>query len=419
MRPECRHTAPRMTTRPSTLSPFAHRAFFWLWLASLGSNLATAIQSIGASWTMTGLTREADMVALIQTAMSLPVMIFALLGGAVADVYSRPRVMLVCQIAMGLLSLGLAFLTAQGLTTPWGLLGFTFALGVGLAFYNPCSQASVGQLVPRGEIAGAVGLQILGFNVARSLGPAIGGAIVASTSATAAFVVTAFGYFAAAAILVIRKPLGDAPPAHPGGSLINAIGEGLSYAGRSPQIRTVLIRGAAFALTGSAAWALMPLVARDLIGGGPSQFGILLGALGVGAVIGGTASHAVRARFSAETIIRGAGLVYGLACLIVAAQPGLWLSFAALVIGGAGWVQALSGFSVTGQLWSPRAIVGRIAATINMIIYGGLAIGSWAWGHIADAVGLADAVALSGAMMVVLLLLGVVLPLPRHEDAPA
>ncbi len=405
--------------RPSTLSPFAHHAFLWLWLASLGSNLATAIQSVGASWTMTGLTDHADMVALIQTAMSLPVMLFALIGGAVADIYSRPRVMLACQLMMGALSLLLAVLAAKGLATPWSLLGLTFALGLGLAFYNPSGQASISQLVPRGEIAGAVGLQILGFNVARSLGPAIGGAIVAAAGATAAFVVTAAGYFAAAAILILRRPLGDAPPAHPGGSLVRAIGEGIGFVGRSREVRTVLVRGAVFTLAGSAAWALMPLVARDLIRGGPSQFGLLLGALGLGAVIGAAASHTVRARFSAEAIIRGAGLVYGLACLVVAAQPGLWASFLALVVGGAGWVQALSGFSVTGQLWSPRPVVGRVAATINMVIYGGIALGSWLWGYAADAIGLAEALAVSGGVMVVLPLLGVVLPLPRHEDAPA
>jgi MFS family permease len=409
---------PEAPKRPSTLTPFAHRAFLWLWLASLGSNLATAIQSVGAAWTMTGLTDQADMVALIQTAMALPVMIFALVGGAVADVYSRPRVMLICQLLMGAVSVLLAILAARGVVTPWSLLGLTFALGVGLAFYNPSGQASIGQLVPRTELAGAVSLQILGFNVARSLGPALGGAIVAAWSATAAFVVTAIGYFGAAAILLIRRPLGDAPAAHPGRSLAGAIGEGLAYVGRSPEIRTILIRGALFTVTGSAAWALMPLVARDLIRGGPSQFGLLLGALGLGAVIGAAASHAVRARFTAETIIRGAGLVYGVACLIVAAQPGLWPSFLVLVIGGAGWVQALSGFSVTGQLWSPRAVVGRVAATINMVIYGGLAVGSWLWGHAADAIGLAPALALSGGAMVALPLLGLALPLPRHEDAP-
>jgi MFS family permease len=405
--------------RPSTLSPFVHNAFLWLWLASLGSNLATAIQSVGASWTMTGLTDRADMVALIQTAMSLPVMLFALIGGAVADIYSRPRVMLACQLMMGAVSVLLAVLAAQGLASPWSLLGLTFALGLGLAFYNPCGQASISQLVPRGEIAGAVGLQILGFNVARSLGPAIGGAIVAASGATAAFVVTAIGYFAAAAILILRRPLGDAPPAHPGGSLTRAIGEGLGFVGRSREVRTVLIRGAVFTLVGSAAWALMPLVARDLIRGGPSQFGLLLGALGLGAVIGAAASHTVRARFSAEAIIRGAGLVYGLACLVVAAQPGLWVSFLALVVGGAGWVQALSGFSVTGQLWSPRPVVGRVAATINMVIYGGIALGSWLWGHAVGAIGLPEALAVSGGAMVLLPLLGLILPLPRHEDAPA
>jgi MFS family permease len=412
-------TAQAPQKRPSTLSPLAHRAFRWLLFASLGSNLANAVQSVGASWTMTGLTAQADMVALVQTATSLPIMAFALVGGAVADVHRRHRVMLVCQILMGAIALLLAFLTARGLTSPWSLLGLTFALGVGLAFYNPSVQAGVSHIVPRAELAGAINLQILGFNVARSLGPAIGGAIVAAYSPTAAFLITALGYFSAAAIIFARKPLGHLPAANPGGSLGRAIGEGLSFATRSPQVRTILIRAVTFTLAGSAAWALMPLVAKELIGGGPSQFGLLLGALGIGAVLGAGISHPMRARFSPEAITAGAGVVYGLACIAVAAQPGLWLSFAALVIGGAGWLQALSGFSVTGQLWSPRAIVGRVAATINMVVFGGLALGSWLWGHAADTFGLAQTMALSGGLMVVLPLLGLILPLPRHEDAPA
>jgi len=406
-------------SRASTFSPFVHSAFLWMWLTSLSSNLATAVQSVGASWAMTELSGRGEMVALIQTAASLPVMLFALVGGAVADLHDRARVMLVCQLAMGAAAALLALVAFRGTATPWTLIGLTFALGIGLAFYNPCVQASIGRLVPRAEVAGAVGLQILGFNVARSLGPALGGAIVAGAGAPIAFVVTAAGYLGAAIVLLVRRPVGRDPAgAVPRPSLTEAIGAGLRYAAGAPEVRTVLLRAAAFTLAGSAAWGLMPLVARDLVGGGPRQLGLLLGALGLGAVIGAGASHAVRARFSAETIIRGAGLLYGLACLVVALKPGLAASLVVLVIAGAGWVQALSGFSVTGQLWSPRPVVGRVAATINMVVYGGLALGSWAWGHVVDAAGIAPALAASGTAMLLLPLLGLAYPLPRHEDAP-
>lgn len=407
--------APR---RPSTLSPLSHRLYAALLMASFASNLGNAIQSVGASWLMTSIAPAADMVALVQTATSLPIMLFALVAGAVADLFDRRVVMLVAQIGMASASLLLAGLSFAGLVTPWTLLALTFLLGSGVALFNPSMQVTVGDVVPRAELAGAVSLNILGFNVARSLGPAIGGGIVAIGGSTAAFVTNAFSYFAAIIILAFWRR----PPAAPRANtaprrIFPAVVEGLRYVRAAPPIRIILIRATIFTLAGSAAWGLMPLVARDLVGGGPSAFGLLLSGLGVGAVIGALMSTAVRHRYSNEAIIRAAGIVFGTGCLIVAARPGLAISFAALVIGGAGWVQALSGFSVAGQIWSPRWIVGRVAATINAVVFGGLAIGSWLWGHVAETIGLAPAIATSGALMVLLPLIGVALPLPRNEDA--
>ena len=405
--------------RPSTLSPFRHRVFLALWLASLASNLGNAIQSVGASWLMTGIAPSADMVALVQTAVSLPVFLFALVGGAVADLYDRRRVMLGAQVLMASASFLLAALGFAGLVTPWLLLGLTFALGAGIAVFGPSMQVTVGQVVPRPELAGAVSLNILGFNVARSLGPAIGGGIVAIGGSAAAFVVNASSYLIAIAILALWRrpvPIRETTPAAKR-RILPAIAEGLRYVAAAPPIRIILIRAACFTLAGSAAWALMPLVARQLVGGGPSAFGLLLSGLGVGAVIGAAASTWVRLRFSNELLIRIAGVVFGAACVIVALRPGLPASFAALVVGGAGWVQALSGFMVAGQIWSPRWVVGRVASTITTVIFGGMAIGAWGWGHAAEAFGLAPAIAASGLLMILLPLLGVVLPLPRNEDA--
>ncbi|MDB5688920.1 MAG: transporter [Sphingomonas bacterium] len=411
-------TVPAAPRKPSTLSPLAHRLYLALLLASFASNLGNAIQSVGASWLMTSIAPAADMVALVQTATSLPIALFALIAGAVADLYDRRKVMLTAQIGMASASLLLAGLSFAGLVTPWTLLALTFLLGSGVALFNPSMQVTVGDVVPRAELAGAVSLNILGFNVARSLGPAIGGGIVAIGGSSAAFVVNGFSYVAAIAILAFwRRPPASPPAGAPKRRILPAVLEGLRYVRAAAPIRTILVRAAIFTLGGSAAWGLMPLVARDLVGGGPSAFGMLLSGLGLGAVIGALMSTAVRHRFSNEGIIRGAGIVFGAACLIVAAQPGLAISFVALVVGGAGWVQALSGFSVAGQMWSPRWIVGRVAATINAVVFGGLAIGSWLWGHIAESIGLAPAIATSGALMLVLPLVGLALPLPRNEDA--
>lgn len=407
--------------KPSALSPFSHGLFLALWLASFASNLGNAIQAVGASWLMTSIAPRADMVALVQTAMSLPVMLFALIAGAVADLYDRRKVMLAAQIGMATISFLLAGLAFAGLVTPWVLLTLTFVLGAGFAMFSPSMQVTVGSVVPRAELPGAVSLNILGFNVARSLGPAIGGGIVAIGGSSAAFVVNASSYIGAILILSLRRlPAADPPAGGISGSsgrIFPAIAEGLRYVWSAAPIRTILIRAILFTLGGSAPWALMPLVARNLVGGGPSAFGLLLSGLGVGAVIGALGSSWVRRRFSSETIIRWAGVIFGVACLAIAARPGLTISFLVLVIGGAGWVQALAGFSVSGQLWSPRWVVGRVAATINAVIFGGLATGSWLWGHVAEAIGLAQTIAVCGGVMILLPLIGLVLPLPRNEDA--
>jgi MFS family permease len=175
----------------STLSPLSHRLFLTLCLASLAGYFGNAIQSVGAAWLMTALDGRADRVALVQTAIQLPIMLLALVGGAVADLYDRRRVMLAAQTGIAFASALLAALAWEGLVTPWLLLSLTFALGIGTAFYNPAAQASLGATVPRPELAGAASLHILGFNVARTLGPALGGALVAFGGAVAAFVCNA------------------------------------------------------------------------------------------------------------------------------------------------------------------------------------------------------------------------------------
>jgi predicted MFS family arabinose efflux permease len=300
---------------------------------------------------------------------------------------------------------------------PPAIIGLTALLACGIACFNPALAASIGGIVPRAELAAAVALNILGFNVARSLGPAAGGAIVALGGAKAAFVANALSYLAVIAILWRWRPAPvERGPRRPLGAMI---GEGFAFAMGSREIRTILIRAVTFTATGSAAWALMPLVAANLLGAGSMVFGLLLGALGLGAVLGAATSTAIRRRFASETITRAAGVIYGLACIGVACRPGLAPMLALLVAGGAAWVQALSGFAVAGQLWSPRPLVGRVTAMVSSLTFGGIALGSWLWGHFAQGHGVAAALIASGTAMVVLPLIGLIWPMPRHEGAEA
>ena len=186
----------------STLAPFRHRIFLAIWTASLISNFGSLIQGVGASWLMTSIAPSADMVALVQAASSLPIMLFSLLAGAAADVWDRRSVMLVAQVAMLLTSAALSLLAYLGFLTPWLLLGLTFLLGCGAALYGPAWQSSVGEQVPRHVLPAAVALNSLGFNIARTVGPAIGGIVVAATGAQAAFLLNALSYIGLIIVLL-------------------------------------------------------------------------------------------------------------------------------------------------------------------------------------------------------------------------
>jgi MFS family permease len=404
-------------TGSTTLSPLRYRIFLLILLGSLLSNFGNAIQSVGAAWHLTAAHQPADVVALVQSAFNLPIMLLALPAGAWADMFDKRSVMLIAQCAMFGLSLLLAALALAGTSSPAVIIGLTALLACGVACFNPALAASIGGLVPRAELAAAVALNILAFNLARSLGPAIGGAIVAAGGAKAAFAANALSYLAVIAILWRWRPSpAERPERKP---LHSVIAEGFRYAMGSSPIRTIMVRAFTFTATGSAAWALMPLVAADLLHSGSVTFGLLLGALGLGAVIGAASATWFRNRFSGEAIIRAAGIIYGLGCVGASFAPALPLMLALLVLSGAGWVQALSGFSVAGQLWSPRPIVGRITAMVSSLTFGGIALGSWLWGHFAESHGVAMALFASGMGMILLPLIGLFLPLPRREAQPS
>lgn len=403
------------TRATTTFGPLAQRTFAMILLGSLLSNFGNAVQSVGATWQLTAAGQPADVIALVQTAINLPIMLLALPAGAWADMMDRRTIMLAAQIGMLGVSAGLVAIAFAGITPPALVIGLTALLAVGVACFNPALAASIGSVVPRAQLAAAVALNILAFNLARAAGPAIGGAIVALGGAGAAFIANALSYLLVIAVLWRWRPAASPPKERR--RLLPVIAEGLRFAAASPPIRTILLRALAFTMTGAAAWALMPLVAAELLGRGAEVYGFLLGALGVGAVIGAASATAFRTRFTPETITRAAGLIYGVGCVLVALRPGLVPMLALLVLAGAGWVQALSGFSVAAQLWAPREIVGRIVALASSVTFGGIALGSWLWGHFAESFGVAAALLASGGAMIALPLLGLLLPMPALERA--
>jgi MFS family permease len=405
---------PKSWRDSSTLAPFHSRIFAWIWTASLISNFGSLIQAVGASWMMTSIAPSADMVALVQASTTLPIMLLSLASGATADIWDRRLVMLIAQALMLVVAAVLTVIGFSGLITPWTLLALTFLLGCGTALYGPAWQSSVGEQVPRADLASAVALNSLAFNIARTAGPAIGGIIVAKAGPPAAFLINALSYVALIIVLVVwRRP--RPAPFLPPENMFMAMGAGIRYTRLSPDIRTVLIRGATFGILGSSVWALMPLIARDLIGGNAVTYGVLLGAFGSGAVLGALSSTTLRKRYTNEVIVRASTAGFGIGTVLTAVSSWHALSMAALMLGGASWVLALSTFNVTVQISSPRWVVGRTVAIYQMVTFGGLAVGSWLSGVVASQFSLVTCLVVSGALMTVSALLGRKLPLRQPE----
>jgi|TARA_R100000501_G_scaffold17919_1_gene34925 MFS family permease len=379
------------------------------------SNLGYVIQSVGAAWLMTEIARSPAMVALVQTSTSLPIMLLALLSGAIADSFDRRRVMLVAQGLMLFVSLALVFLSASDLITPYLLLGFTFLIGCGMALNSPAWQATVGDIVPKPVLPAAVAYNSIAFNVARSGGPAIGGAIVAAAGSAAAFAVNCFSYLPLIAVLLRWKvPPTDEelPPERIG----NAVTSGLRYFVMSPHHLVVIARSAIFAISASAVTALMPVIARDIIGGGALIYGLLLGAFGAGAVGGAFASARLRRSLSIERIVAIASLLIAIGAAGTALSGSLFTAMPALALAGCGWILGMSTLNVTIQLASPRWVVARAISVQQTAIFGGMALGSWLFGIAADNLGIPLALAICAALHLGSIIVGRFLPLPEFED---
>ncbi len=401
-----------MPQRASTFAPFQHSNFRTLWTATLVSNLGGLIQGVGAGWMMTTISDSPIMVALVQGATTLPIMLFSLASGALADNFDRRRIMLSAQIMLMLVSIALAAFAFMGWITPWLLLSFTFLLGCGTALHNPPWQASMGDIVPRADLPAAVTLNSMGFNLMRSVGPAVGGLIVATAGVATAFLVNAVSYVALIGALWRWKPL--YPPRNlPRESFVSAMSAGLRYVSMSPNLLTVMLRACLFGVTAISSLALLPLVARELVAGGALTYGGLLGAFGVGAIIGGVINGRVRERLSNEWIVRLACIGFGLSNILLAFSSNVWLSLLLLLPAGACWVMALSLFNVTVQLSTPRWVVARALSLYQTATFGGMAVGSWIWGVAADAYGPAMALLGSGVVLIVTVAVGLSYRLPE------
>ena len=369
---------------PLTIPLFRDR-----WIASTISSIGTWMQDTAGTWLMTVLTASPLLIALMQTAASLPVLLLGLLAGATADIFDRRRLLIFWQLWMLASVATLAVLTFLGHLSPWALLGFTFLLNIGSAMNNPAWQAIVPELVPRELIPDTVSLNAASNNLARALGPALGGLMVAAfarvhTGAGSVFFLNALSFAGVIWVLVNWKRTPLFKSALPAERIAGSIRSGLRYVRYSPTLQSSLLRAFTFTFFVSAIWSLLALVARRDLRAGALGYGILNGSLGLGAVIAATQLPKIRRRFPADTIIGGATLYQGLTLIVLALVHSPWIVLPVLILSGFAWTSAMSQLNVSVQLAVPAWVQARALGTYLMTFQGGLALGSILWGFVAE-----------------------------------
>lgn len=394
-----------------TFAPFAYPAFRAIWIANLASNLGSMVQSVGAAWLMTELTTSHQLIALVQASVTTPIMLLGVLAGAIADNYDRRVVMLVAQGAMLVVSALLALLTHTGAIGPWSLLAFTLAMGCGSALNAPAWQASVRLQVGPQDLPQAISLNTISFNLARSVGPALGGLLISLTSPALAFALNSLSFVALIVVLLRWRPQA---PARARSAIFVSIGQGLRYCAGSSPLRRILLRGFSFGFCAAGYQAIMPVLVRGKLHGGEIDYGLVLGGFGVGSIMTALWVAPARRRFGSEAVVRVATLGFAAAILWVAHAPTLPVALLGALAAGAGWVAVLTTLNVAMQLRSPEAILGRCLAIYQAATFGGMALGAYAMGLASDLVGLTPA--MTGAA----LLMGLsALALPLFAPMPA
>ncbi len=371
-----------MTESESPWAPLRYGVFRSLWLASIGSNIGTWMHTVGAAWLMTTLAASPLLVALVQTANSLPVFLLSIPAGTLADVVDRRKVLLVTQSLMLATAAMLGVVTLTGNIGPWSLLAFTFALGLGTTLNGPAWAATVPETVPRPILPAAVALNSVGFNISRAVGPALGGAIIAMSNAGAVFLLNAASFLGVITVLARWRPEG--PERTPfAGDVQAALKEGVEYGLGTPGYRAILVRAGVFSFSASALWAMLPVVASRNFGDS-AGYGILLGCIGAGSVIGATLLGNFRRRFAPDRVILAGTVTFACMSASVSIAGSFFLACAAMLLAGVAWLSTMSLFNVAAQATPPAGLRARALALYLLVFQGSLAVGSGLWGWLAS-----------------------------------
>ena len=397
-----------------SFAPLRIPVFAVLWGATVMGNIGSFMRDVASAWLITDLSPSPTAVALIQTAATLPVFLLAIPAGVLSDILDRRRFLIFVQLMLAGVSLTLLVLSRTGALTVEYLIALTFIGGIGAALMGPTWQSIVPELVPREQLRNAVALNSLGVNIARAIGPATGGLILASFGAAVTYGADVLSYvFVIAALLWWRRPAATSDALSE--NFLGAFRAGLRYARASRELHVVLLRAAVFFLFASAAWALLPLVARQMLGGSAGFYGVLMGAVGAGAIAGALLLPTLRARLGADGLVLAASLITVVVLGALVFAPPRWLAVVLMLLLGTGWIVALTTLNGVAQAVLPNWVRGRGLAVYLMVFNGAMAAGSLAWGLTAQAVGVPAALVISAAGLAVLALLFHRVRLPAGE----
>jgi MFS family permease len=382
----------RSAAKVSAWAPFHDRIFTLVWVATVISNVGGWMYSAAAGWLMTNLTSDPLMVSLVQVANTLPVLIFAFPAGALADVVDKRKFLIGAETSIAVISTLFAFLVWRGLVGPQMLLFFVFIIGAVGALTAAPWQAVVPELVPKEHLAPAVALNSLGVNVSRAVGSALGGVLIAALGISAPFWANGVSNAGViGALLWWRRPASGSSDHLPAERLGSAMRTGFRYARHNPRLRATMIRATAFFTFASAYWALLPLVARQRIAGGAELYGLLLGVIGLGAILGALALHRIRVRLGSDRTVALASIGTALAIVLFGLARTPLIALIASIIAGACWVSALATLNLSAQMALPDWVRGRGLAIYIMVFFGAMSVGSALWGQLAAWVGLINA----------------------------
>ena len=375
------------TTTSGSFAPLAIPVFAVLWAATVLGNIGSFMRDVASAWMVTELSSSPTAVALIQTAATLPVFLLAIPAGVLSDILDRRRFLIGVQVLLGAVSGTLLVLAQSNTLTVEYLVALTFVGGIGAALMGPTWQSIVPELVPRSELKSAVALNSLGINIARAIGPAAGGLLLASFGAAAAYGLDVLSYvFVIAALVWWKRPKAEASALNE--QFFGAFRAGVRYARASRELHVVLLRAAVFFLFASSVWALLPLVARRMLGGTAGFYGVMLGAVGAGAILGAVLLPKLRKRLDTDGLVLLASVVTALVMGVLTLAPPQWAAVALMLVLGLGWIVALTTLNGVAQAVLPNWVRGRGLAIYLMVFNGAMALGSLGWGLIAGQLGL-------------------------------